>query len=138
MKENLGHPKAFDITGVPTLFGVCVYSFMCQHSLPSLITPIRNKSYLSRLMAADYSVILVFYFLLCLTAIFAFDNTHLMDMYTLNFQVSDEHCVESTLISTPCIKIFYPNRRDKAHTSPITGTSDPAQTMAKYLIWLDC
>lgn len=86
-KENLGHPKAFDITGVPTLFGVCVYSFMCQHSLPSLITPIRNKSYLSRLMVADYSVILVFYFLLCLTAIFAFDNAHLMDMYTLNFQV---------------------------------------------------
>ena len=40
----LGHPPAFRPAGLPTLFGVCVYSFMCHHSLPSLITPISNKS----------------------------------------------------------------------------------------------
>ena len=85
--KGQGHPKAFEFTGLPTLFGVCVYSFMCQHSLPSLITPIRNKDYLSRLMGADYVLILGFYLLLCFTAIFCFNNAHIMDMYTLNFQV---------------------------------------------------
>ena len=29
-------PPVSDFTGVPNLFGVCVYSFMCHHSLPSL------------------------------------------------------------------------------------------------------
>ncbi|XP_039261269.2 transmembrane protein 104-like isoform X2 [Styela clava] len=86
--KGQGHPKPFEFDGIPVLFGVCVYSFMCQHSLPSLITPIRNKGFLSKLLAADYSVILMFYLLLCLTAIYAFDNENLMDMYTLNFQDS--------------------------------------------------
>ena len=40
----LGRPPAVRAAGLPTLFGVCVYSFMCHHSLPSLITPITNKS----------------------------------------------------------------------------------------------
>ena len=29
-------PPVSDFSGVPNLFGVCVYSFMCHHSLPSL------------------------------------------------------------------------------------------------------
>jgi len=39
-KQGQGHTLVADISGVPNLFGVCVYSFMCHHSLPSLITPI--------------------------------------------------------------------------------------------------
>ena len=49
-----------------------------------LVTPIRRKSRLFGLVALDYSCILVFYFLLAFTAIFAFDE--LNDLYTLNFQ----------------------------------------------------
>ena len=79
-----GHPKVADIGGVPTLFGVCVYSFMCHHSLPSLATPIRDKSKIVGLFAADYTLILVFYSILSFTAIFAFDQ--IQDLYTLNFQ----------------------------------------------------
>ena len=41
--ENQGHPPIAKLTKLPELFGVCVYSFMCHHSLPSLITPIQNK-----------------------------------------------------------------------------------------------
>ena len=41
--KGQGHPPVANIAGVPTLFGVCVYSFMCHHSLPSLLTPIRSK-----------------------------------------------------------------------------------------------
>jgi hypothetical protein len=29
-----GHPPAAALTGLPALFGACVYSFMCHHSLP--------------------------------------------------------------------------------------------------------
>ena len=37
LSKNLrGYPPVAELDGVPNLFGVCVYSFMCHHSLPSL------------------------------------------------------------------------------------------------------
>lgn len=80
---NQGHPPAFNITGVPTLFGVCIYSFMCHHSLPSLLAPISSKKSLKSLLSVDYSLIAAFYLCLALTGAFAF--SHLEDLYTLNF-----------------------------------------------------
>lgn len=82
-----GHPPAFDVTGMPTLFGVCVYSFMCHHSLPGLITPIRGKSHLGVHLSLNYALIAMFYLLLAFTGAFAF--AHLSDLYTLNFVPSD-------------------------------------------------
>ena len=79
-------PPSSSISGLPNLFGVCVYSFMCHHSLPGLVTPVSNKRRLYHLILADYGLILAFYFLLAFTGIFAF--TDLNDLYTLNFQVS--------------------------------------------------
>ena len=38
-----GHPATAKFSNLPQLIGVCVYSFMCHHSLPSLITPISEK-----------------------------------------------------------------------------------------------
>ena len=78
-------PPSHKITGLPNLFGVCVYSFMCHHSLPSLITPINKKKNLYSLILMDYTLILCFYFLLAFTGIFAFREIN--DLYTLNFQV---------------------------------------------------
>lgn len=80
-------PPAFDITGTPTLFGACVYSFMCHHSLPGLISPIRGKKRLGLHIALDYALISVFYLLLAFTGAFAF--AHLNDLYTLNFIPTD-------------------------------------------------
>ena len=51
---------------------VLQYSFMCHHSLPSLVTPIRNKAGILGLFAGDYFLILAFYSLLSFTGIFAF------------------------------------------------------------------
>lgn len=79
-----GHPTPADFTKLPQLIGVCVYSFMCHHSLPSLITPINEKKSILKLLAADYLLILLFYYLLAFTGVFAFK--HLEDLYTLNFQ----------------------------------------------------
>lgn len=80
-----GRPPPAALAGVPNLFGVCVYSFMCQHSLPSLLTPIADKRRVGSLVLADYALILGFYVLLSLTAVFCFDSSLLHDMYTLNF-----------------------------------------------------
>ncbi|XP_028163130.1 transmembrane protein 104 homolog [Ostrinia furnacalis] len=82
-----GHPPAFDVTGMPTLFGACVYSFMCHHSLPGLVSPIRGKNQLGLHLALDYALISVFYLLLAFTGAFAF--ARLNDLYTLNFVPKD-------------------------------------------------
>lgn len=78
-----GHPQAADIMGVPELFGACVYSFMCHHSLPALVSPIADKSRLFSALALDYLLITMFYLLLALTGIFAF--VQVSDLYTLDF-----------------------------------------------------
>ncbi|KAL3202355.1 hypothetical protein MRX96_042520 [Rhipicephalus microplus] len=77
--KGQGHPAMAVPTGLPNLFGVCVYSFMCHHSLPSLVTPWREKRHLFPLLAADYTLILGFYTLLSFTGIFTFPELH--DIY---------------------------------------------------------
>lgn len=83
-----GHPPTFDITGMPTLFGACVYSFMCHHSLPGLISPIRGKNRLGLHLALDFILISTFYLLLAFTGAFAFENVN--ELYTLNFIPTDD------------------------------------------------
>lgn len=78
-----GNPPIANVYGVPALFGTCVYSFMCHHSLPSLVVPIRDKNGLHSMLSADYLLIGIFYLLLALTGSFAFAT--LDDLYTLNF-----------------------------------------------------
>ena len=75
--------SAFQFLGIPGLFGACVYSFMCHHSLPALVAPISNKTTLKKSLALDYFSIAFFYLILALTGAFAFE--HLDDLYTLDF-----------------------------------------------------
>ncbi|XP_068433927.1 transmembrane protein 104 [Clinocottus analis] len=95
-----GRPPAASLSGVPNLFGVCVYSFMCQHSLPSLVTPISDKRRVGSLVVLDYVLILAFYALLSFTAIFCFDSSLLHDMYTLNFT---DNC---NVLDVPFLRYF--------------------------------
>ncbi|XP_053658979.1 transmembrane protein 104 homolog [Anopheles marshallii] len=81
-------PKRADISGIPYLIGTCIYSFMCHHSLPSLLTPIANKARLKALLSLDYVLIGGFYLALALTGIFAFAD--IKDLYTLNFVPSPD------------------------------------------------
>ncbi|XP_053694923.1 transmembrane protein 104 homolog [Sabethes cyaneus] len=76
-------PERANINGIPYLIGTCIYSFMCHHSLPSLLTPISNKKGLKKLISMDYFLICAFYLSLALTGIFAFSE--IKDLYTLNF-----------------------------------------------------
>ncbi|XP_071514531.1 transmembrane protein 104 isoform X1 [Panulirus ornatus] len=102
-KKGDGHPPTADITKLPQLFGVCVYSFMCHHSLPALITPISEKRSILKLLAADYLLILMFYYLLAFTGIFAF--SYLNDLYTLNFQPDRCKSGETSVI-VYCLQVF--------------------------------
>lgn len=85
--EATGHPPKVNLTNVPKMFGICVYSFMCHHSVPSILTPIKNKSSLISGLTIDYLLVFSLYTLVSLTAVFAFDQV--ADVYTLNFQVNE-------------------------------------------------
>ncbi|XP_031836958.1 transmembrane protein 104 homolog [Nomia melanderi] len=100
-----GNPSAANIVGIPSLFGACIYSFMCHHSLPALVAPIANKTTLNRFLALDYFIIACFYLLLALTGTFAFE--HLDDLYTLDFSPRGSgDCSKSTNICIILIEYF--------------------------------
>lgn len=83
------HPPVANFSNLPKAFGVCVYAFMCHHSLPGVITPIDKKNRLfSSIMLPVYLLIYFCYLLLSGTAITAFDYIH--DLYTLNFVPSND------------------------------------------------
>eukprot|EP00080_Pristionchus_pacificus_P024003 PDM84023.1 kin-29 [Pristionchus pacificus] len=108
-KGPAAHPSAVNMHGFGSLFGVTVYAFMCHHSLPSLITPMKQASQYWRLemgdllselpvdcsskhmifskMAGVYALVIAFYFTLSLTGAFAFEKVQ--DVYTLNFLHDD-------------------------------------------------
>jgi hypothetical protein len=76
-------PPMVNFAKVPVLIGSCIYSFMSQHSLPSLLVPIKEKNKIGKIVSLDYFLITMLYLILALTGIFAFDK--LKDVYTLNF-----------------------------------------------------
>jgi len=75
----------FDIGGTPKMFGVGIYAFMCHHSLPSLVTPVRNKKNLTMLLAGVFISIGIVYVVLCSTAVLAFGTEHINSLYNTNF-----------------------------------------------------
>eukprot|EP00050_Salpingoeca_kvevrii_P014701 m.39079 g.39079 ORF g.39079 m.39079 type:complete len:479 (+) comp5925_c0_seq1:202-1638(+) len=97
-KSDPKPPKASDIrwfgvSGLPVLFGAAIYSFMCHHSLPSLVTPIDKKNRLSLMFVIDFVLVALFYLLLCFTAVFRFPGANIEDLYTLNFKdFSNKFC----------------------------------------------
>jgi len=101
--KGTGHPVPANPAAIPNLFGVCVYSFMCHHSLPSLVTPISKKKHLLPLFSADYLLIAIFYLLLALTGVFAYD--HIQDLYTLNF-VPSRISTDNTNLFTLLVQYF--------------------------------
>jgi len=82
--QTHGEPSLAKPGNMPAVFGVSVYAFMCHHSIPSLVTPVRTKSKIPAILGLDFVVIAAFYLLVSLTGIFAFDRVP--DLYTLAFQ----------------------------------------------------
>lgn len=66
--------KIADPAEFAELYGVCIYAFMCHHSLPSIISPIRNKTLVTRIFLVDYVFILLAYIGLGGVSLLAFDG----------------------------------------------------------------
>jgi len=79
------------IGGVPSFIGVSIYAFMCHHSLPSIITPIKDKGKLTQTLIIGFIFIYCTYGILCLSALWAFGTEPsgskyaIQQLYTLNF-----------------------------------------------------
>eukprot|EP00644_Phytophthora_capsici_P006042 jgi/Phyca11/539156/estExt2_Genewise1Plus.C_PHYCAscaffold_21068 len=71
---------------IATFFGVCIYSFMCHHSVPGLVAPITDKSKVGMVLASAFMAVLSVYFVLCASATFRFKPEDVEDVYTLNFK----------------------------------------------------
>lgn len=100
-----GAPPKSNISRIPNLFGLGIYAFMSHHSLPRLITPLKSKKNLFRLLFLVYIVVLSFYLVLSLTGIFTFKVVE--DVYTLNFQKARcSNFSNSTLIDDPVVPQF--------------------------------
>ena len=104
--EGTGKPVLASFRGFPHMFGVCVYAFMCHHSLPSMLTPIADKTYLYAGMIIDFSLVLACYFLITLTGIFAFNQIE--DVYTLNFVKNSCKHGHQDAADIPGLNIFLP------------------------------
>ncbi|CAH8523715.1 unnamed protein product [Heterobilharzia americana] len=88
-REPIPRPPAFQPHNIPSLFGVCVYVFMCHHSIPGIVTPVKNKhNILYRVFLPVFITVLLFNLLLSGTAVIAFN--HIEDLYTLNFTPNKE------------------------------------------------
>ncbi|KAI6648372.1 putative membrane protein [Oopsacas minuta] len=74
-----------NIAYLPNLFGVIIYAFMCQHSLPGMITPLKRKKGVNLLILFDYISVLLYYAALSFSAVFRFSPSEMEDVYTLNF-----------------------------------------------------
>ena len=87
-------------TELAQVLGTSVYAFMCHHSLPGLVTPVRDPAGIPGILAVDYTMIAAFYLVLANTGntttlatthstvrfpagIFAFPKVP--DLYTLAF-----------------------------------------------------
>jgi len=81
-------PPPANIRGFGSLFGVAVYAFMCHHSIPGLITPMKNKDFINIKLTGVYVLVFAFYTMLSMTGSFAF--SHVQDVYTLNFLHDDK------------------------------------------------
>merc|ERR1711920_626595 len=71
---------------IPKFIGVAIYSFMNQHSLPGIITPINDKSRVHAVVGVAFVFVLAMYLALSTSSTFRFQPTEIYDVYTLNFK----------------------------------------------------
>jgi hypothetical protein len=108
--------RLFRPQGLGTLYGTAIYAFMCHHSLPSIVSPIKNKKNLSVLFAGDFLLIFGAYVTLCYSAMFAFGDQPLKKcpdhirpgppcqiqrLFTLNFTTYDHVFIAAFLALFP-------------------------------------
>ncbi|XP_050542099.1 transmembrane protein 104 homolog isoform X2 [Daktulosphaira vitifoliae] len=106
--EDKGNPPAVFFPAVPQLIGASIYAFMCHHSIPSVIAPVKNKNKILIKIAADFLFIYSLYMGLCITGSYAFNNVN--ELYTINFTPTQStgllyKAIDSFLILFPVLTI---------------------------------
>ncbi|ETV77984.1 hypothetical protein, variant [Aphanomyces astaci] len=74
-----------DLGYLPNFFGICIYSFMCHHSLPGIIAPISKKRTVGTIFFAAFIAVFALYVVLSCSAAFRYLPQDIQDVYTLNF-----------------------------------------------------
>lgn len=106
--EKHGNTPAANFIEMPELIGASIYAFMCHHSIPSVISPIKNKNKILLKVAANFLFVYILYMFLCMTGVFAFPNVR--ELYTINFTPSQDtglfyKLIDSLLILFPVLTI---------------------------------
>ncbi|KAI9907280.1 hypothetical protein PsorP6_004729 [Peronosclerospora sorghi] len=104
--DVISYEKPYNIA---TFFGVCIYSFMCHHSIPGLITPITDKTQVYVVLASAFMAVLSVYFVLCISAAFRFLPESVEDVYTLNFKDYPVHAFGYFLSFFPVFTLGFVN-----------------------------
>lgn len=106
--QEHGNSPAINFIAIPQLIGASIYAFMCHHSIPSVISPIKNKNKILFKIAANFLFVYSLYIFLCMTGIFAFPKIN--ELYTINFTPSQDtglfyKLIDSILILFPVLTI---------------------------------
>lgn len=106
--EEHGNPPVSNFIAMPQLIGASIYAFMCHHSIPSVISPIKNKNKILLKVAANFLFVYILYMCLCMTGIFAFPKVD--ELYTINFTPSQTtglfyKLIDSILVLFPVLTI---------------------------------
>lgn len=106
--QKHGNTPATNFIEVPQLIGASIYAFMCHHSIPSVISPIKNKNKILLKVAANFLFVYILYMFLCMTGVFAFPKVE--ELYTINFTPTQDaglfyKLIESLLILFPVLTI---------------------------------
>lgn len=99
-----GNTPVADFFKMPQLIGASIYAFMCHHSIPSVIAPIKSKNKILLKVAFNFLFVYVLYMCLCITGAFAFPKVS--ELYTINFTPSSDTGLVYKLIDS--ILILFP------------------------------
>lgn len=108
----------FNLDGIPDLFGNSAFIFMVHHSIPGLVFPLKDQRHAPRAVAGAFFTCYVVYLVLCLLALWAFDEetwtscpntpSHPCDIQTLfnmNFASVDENWAATFIVCYPILVI---------------------------------
>jgi len=106
--QKHGYTPASNFIAMPQLIGASIYAFMCHHSIPSVISPIKNKNNILLKVAANFLLVYTLYMCLCMTGVFAFPRVN--ELYTINFTPSQDtglfyKLIDSILVLFPVLTI---------------------------------
>lgn len=75
----------WDTEKAKELIGITVFTFMCQHTIPSIILPLADKSKTLRVVLIDYIIVLLYCSIIVFSAVINKPASQISPLYSLNF-----------------------------------------------------